>query len=188
MLAIKPYQRERVLEYAEKWALTRNPLFTDYTGKGGNCTNFVSQCIYAGSCTMNYTPVFGWYYLTDNQRAPAWTGVVYLFNFLLENEDVGPYGTQVGEEEAQAGDVIQLYRQDVGWYHTLLMVGRDPLTGTPLVAAQSDDAYNRPLDTYIFDQKRFVHILGVRQRMPDIGDCFESLNNGVAIIPQEEMM
>ena len=50
MLITKPYQRERAVEYARRWALDRNPLFADFSGIGGNCTNFVSQCVLAGSC------------------------------------------------------------------------------------------------------------------------------------------
>ena len=63
MLVTGEYNRERARAYAERWAFDRNPLFADYTGIGGNCTNFVSQCVYAGSCRMNFTPVFGWYYI-----------------------------------------------------------------------------------------------------------------------------
>ncbi len=185
MLITKPYNRERALAYAAKWALSRNPLFMDYTGIGGNCTNFVSQCVYAGSCTMNYTPVFGWYYLTDNQRAPAWTGVTYLFNFMTENGGPGPFGVQIGDGEVEPGDVVQLYRSEVGWYHTMLVVDIDPMDGVPLIAAQSDDAYNRRLDTYTFDQKRFIHIEGVRQQVEDTGDCYEGVYNALAIIPTD---
>ena len=184
MLVMKPYDRVRAVSYAERWALSRNPLFVDYTGRGGNCTNFVSQSIYAGSCIMNYTPVFGWYYITDNQRAPAWTGVTYLFNFLTENVGVGPYGTQVGKEEVEVGDVVQLYRAAVGWYHSLLVVGIDE-DGELLLAAQSDDAYNRRLDSYTYESVRFIHILGVRMSMPDTEDCYETLLAGEAIVTAE---
>jgi len=182
MLVTKPYLRNRALEYARTWALSRNPLFIDYTGQGGNCTNFVSQCVYAGSCTMNYTPVFGWYYLTDRERTASWTGVTYFFNFMTGNEGPGPWGVQVGQEEAEVGDVIQYYRTAVGWYHTVLIVGFDE-DGEPLVAAQSDDALNRRLDSYTFDQKRFIHILGVRLQIADTEDCYEGLLSGEAIIP-----
>ena len=45
MIVTKPYNRARAVEYAQRWALSRNPLFYDFTGGGGNCTNFVSQCL-----------------------------------------------------------------------------------------------------------------------------------------------
>ena len=77
MLISFPYDRGHANAYARRWALSRNPLFPNYTGIGGDCTNFVSQCVYAGCCVMNYTPTFGWYYLSQTDRAPAWTGVEY---------------------------------------------------------------------------------------------------------------
>ena len=102
------YDRIKALEYAEKWAFGRNPAFYDFENNGGDCTNFISQCIFAGSGVMNYTPTFGWYYNSQYSRAPAWTGVQYLYNFLTLNRSVGPYGKQSDEDVCQAGDIIQL--------------------------------------------------------------------------------
>lgn len=57
-----PYQRVAAVAYARKWALGRNPVYYDFQNIGGDCTNFASQCIFAGAQVMNWTPVFGWYY------------------------------------------------------------------------------------------------------------------------------
>ena len=51
------YNREKAVSYAEKWAFSRNPRYMSFDGIGGDCTSFVSQCLYAGSGVMNYTPV-----------------------------------------------------------------------------------------------------------------------------------
>lgn len=181
MFVVKPYNRARAVDYAKKWAYLRNPLFTDYTGIGGNCTNFVSQAIYAATCTMNFTPVFGWYFLSDTERTASWTGVEYFYNFMTGNRGIGPFGSEVDPTALEVGDVIQLGREGTGYYHTLLVVGFEG--ETPLVAAQSDDAYNRPLDSYSFDFARYIKIEGVRIRTPDTGDCYESVYEGIAIIP-----
>ena len=69
------YDRRAAVLYAHRWAYGRNPAFYDYEHLGGDCTNFASQCIYAGSGVMNFTPTFGWYYNDPDQKAPAWTGV-----------------------------------------------------------------------------------------------------------------
>ena len=98
MLVTKPYIRENAVTYARKYAFSQNPLFSSFAGIGGNCTNFVSQAIYAGSCEMNYTPTFGWYYISLNERSPSWTGVDYFFNFITENQGVGPFGYGNQEE------------------------------------------------------------------------------------------
>jgi len=180
MLATKPYQRERALMYAEKYAFSQNPVFASFMGFGGNCTNFVSQCIYAGSCIMNYKPTFGWYYISLDERAPAWSGVEYFYNFIIGNEGVGPYGREVGSDELEIGDVIQLGRTGEGYYHTLLVVGFDG--EDILVAAQTDNAFGRPLSSYTNDYARYIKILGVRFNSAVGSDCFDSVYNGIAII------
>ena len=73
-MQLHPYDREAAVLYAHQWAYGRNPLFYDYEHLGGDCTNFASQCLYAGSGVMNFTPTYGWYYIDANRKAPAWTG------------------------------------------------------------------------------------------------------------------
>ncbi len=176
MLLTKPYNRERARRYAERWAFSRNPLFADYTGIGGNCTNFVSQCLYAGGCRMNFTPVFGWYYLDKNDRTASFTGVNYLYNFLISNEGEGPYGRESDAAETETGDIIQLSREGDGYFHSVLAVGRE---GEEIfVAAQSENAYMRPLSSYRYDEIRYLHIEGVRILLGENGDCFSSLLAG----------
>ncbi len=53
---MKPYDRAAALRYAEQWAMRRNPDFFDFEELGGDCTNFASQCLYAGSRVMNFAP------------------------------------------------------------------------------------------------------------------------------------
>ena len=183
MLVIKPYLRERAVTYAKKYAFGQNPIFGNFRGIGGNCTNFVSQSIYAGSCVMNYTPTFGWYYVSLNDRSPSWTGVQYFYNFMIGNTDVGPFGKEATSDEMEIGDVIQLGNEQDGFYHTLLAVGFEG--EDILVAAQTDDAYARPLSTYSYDFARFIKILGVRLDIEISDDCFGSVLNGIAIIPSE---
>ena len=181
MLVTKPYEREHAVLYAERYAFSQNPVFGNFRGIGGNCTNFVSQCVYAGSCRMNYTSTFGWYYVSLDDRAPAWTGVEYFYNFITGNEGVGPFGKEALPEECETGDVIQLGRERDGYYHTLLIVGFEG--DDILVAAQTDDAFRRPLSTYNYDFARFIKILGVRLNAPAATDCFESVYEGIAIFP-----
>ena len=181
MLVTGSYDRERARAYAERWAFDRNPLFTDFSGIGGNCTNFVSQCVYAGSCRMNFTPVFGWYYLDADDRAPAFTGVEYFYNFIVGNEGVGPFASEVTADALAVGDVVQLGREEGDYYHTLLVVGRDE-SGDLLVAAQSDDAYARALSSYTFARARYLRIEGVRHSRASVGDCYEPLLAGVELM------
>jgi len=180
MLVSRPYNREAALQYAERYAFSQNPLFGNFAGIGGNCTNFVSQCIYAGSCIMNYKPIFGWYYVSLDDRAPSWTGVEYFYNFMTGNRDVGPYARDASSDELEIGDVIQLAKNEGGYYHTLLVVGFDG--EDILVAAQTDNAFARPLSTYTNDYERYIKILGVRYNDEPGLDCFTSVYDGIAIV------
>lgn len=173
MILKKEYLRERAVAYARKYALVRNPLFYTFEGIGGNCTNFVSQSVLAGSCVMNFIPIYGWFYLSSNRRAPAWTGVQFFYNFMVNNLDVGPYGSVVPIEQAQIGDVIQLQNNDDVYYHTLIITEiRD---GEILICANSVDSLDRPLSTYEYKSLRVIHIEGVRYDTRYVVDCFESL-------------
>lgn len=157
---IKEYDRTAAVRYAAKWALSRNPEYYDYSQLGGDCTNFVSQCIYAGSGVMDYTETFGWYYINANQKAPAWTGVEYLYNYLVRSEDrPGPIGIEVGENEVQKGDIVQLSFNGITFGHTPIILATRPQI---FVAAHSEDSFMRPLDTYDYMKIRFLHINGVR--------------------------
>lgn len=162
---ILPYRRDRAVEYAHKWAYKRNPMYADFETMGGDCTNFASQVIYAGSQVMNYTPTFGWYYLNINNRAPAWTGVNYLYNFLVNNDGVGPFAELVDMKDAARGDIVQLSFGGGGSFnHSPVIVEiKEPVTyNNILVAAHTDDQDYYPLTGYEWADIRFIHIKGVR--------------------------
>ena len=179
MLATKEYNRMRALAYARRWAFARNPLFNDYSPYGGDCTSFASQCLLAGSLVMNETPTFGWYYNSDEDRAPAWTGVEPFFDFLIGNEGEGPFGKEVEEGEALPGDIVQLGRSEEDFYHTLVILetGEAGIT----VAAHTNDAFLRPLSSYEYALSRFVHIEGGRLSIPDDTAEFYALLEGRAL-------
>jgi len=185
MLITLPYNRSNALAYARRWALSRNPLFSNFSGIGGDCTNFVSQCIYAGCCVMNFTPTFGWYYISPQNRAPAWSGVEFFYNFMTGNDMVGPYATETYAGGLQVGDVIQLGDGAGDFYHTLFVTGFSG--GTYLIAAHSDDYLDRPLDSYDYSAARYLHIEGIRTAVPDavlntclrIPDCFPNILEGI---------
>lgn len=185
MIITKPYIRERAVEYARTWALDRNPLFLNFTGRGGDCTNFASQCLLAGSCTMDFTRDFGWYYISPDNRAPAWTGVEYFYDFVTEqpefaaeNMGIGPFGREIRARELELGDFIQLRNSMDDFYHTLVVTGFEP--NDILICAHSDDALDRPLSTYNFSSLRLIHIDGVRAEVDD-DTCYMNLLDGISV-------
>ena len=118
---------------------------------------------------MNFTPTFGWYYIDANQKAPAWTGVPYLYNFLTrKNFSVGPTAVDSPLEDVLPGDIVQLSFQGNEFQHcpVVVSVGTPRTMENTLVAAHSYDADNRPLSSYEFRDIRFLHITGVIRPWP----------------------
>jgi len=153
------YDRDKSIAYAHQWAYGRNPAYYNFDLSGGDCTNFISQCLYAGCGVMNYTRDVGWYYRSPYDRAAAWSGVEFLYRFLIRNQGAGPYAAELPLEHVQAGDIIQLSFDGLFYSHSLFVVGTYP---DILIATHSYDCDNRPLDTYTYRLARLIHIEGVR--------------------------
>ncbi len=164
-MALKAYDNAAAVAYARQWAMTRNPKYYDYDSLGGDCTNFASQCLYAGSGVMNYKPTFGWYYSGANNHSPSWTGVPYLYNFLTRQSGAGPVGKEVSMDEVQPGDISQFADTSARFTHTQVIVSIEKGLGLDgiFVATHTYDSLDRALSSYQFLKMRFVHILGVRE-------------------------
>ncbi len=161
---VRIFDRDAAVSYAHRWAFDRNPHYNNYDKLGGDCTNFASQCLFSGCGIMNHTPTFGWYYYDANRKAPAWTGVEYLYRFLTRTApSPGPFAVQASAEELEPGDLVQLSFDGIRYSHSPVVVaaGRGEAKNAILLAAHSDDADNRPLGSYQYTAVRFLHITGV---------------------------
>lgn len=166
MKTLESYDREAAVAYAHRWAYGRNPGYYNYDKIGGDCTNYASQCLLAGKGVMNYQPIFGWFYAGANHKAPAWTGVAYLYNFLTRTGDtVGPKARECRADEIQPGDLIQLSFLPGVYSHTPVVVAAVApfVPENILVAAHTMDTDYRPVSTYEYESIRFLHIEGVQR-------------------------
>ncbi|MCC3869882.1 amidase domain-containing protein [Terrisporobacter mayombei] len=124
------YDRIAAVQYARKWALSRNPKFQDYEDWGGNCTNFISQCVNAGGVPMD---PYGdnimkqWYWYSDKRRTPSWTAAQPFFEYFTGNnkgntKNFGAYAAESNYDEMELGDIVQLIK-DGKAYHTMIITG-----------------------------------------------------------------
>lgn len=165
-MQIENYDRIKAKEYAKKWAYSRNPRYYNFDSVGGDCTSFISQCIYAGSGIMNYTKNTGWYYNSVNDRSPSWSGVEFLYKFLINNKGLGPIGGKVEIDKLEVGDIVQLSFDGIKFGHTLIIVNIENVLTLDNIytASHTYDSYNRRVSSYKFKDIRFVHIKGVKRR------------------------
>lgn len=159
-MIIKNYYVENAVNYAVKWAMKRNDKYADFSNMGGDCTNYISQCIYEGTGIMNYSKLNGWYYNSLNSRSPSWTSVEYLYKFLTSNSSYGPYGYEIDINEIMLGDIVQLSDDNIRYTHTVIVTEID--NDVIYVCAHSQDVLNKELNKYKQKYRRYIHINGVR--------------------------
>ncbi|MDR0883078.1 MAG: amidase domain-containing protein [Oscillospiraceae bacterium] len=143
------YDRDAAVRYAHEWVYRRNPKYYDFSEPWGDCTNFVSQAFLAGGAPQEFSDN-GWYYRSADDRAPAWTSVQHLYEYLTRGKAKGLRGEVIDLAQAQPGDLIQLSFKPDDWGHSLLIVhvGENPDPSNVLIAAHSNDNDFRPLATY----------------------------------------
>lgn len=166
------YDRAAAVDYARQWALSRNEDWVDYSGAGGNCQNFVSQCLLAGGIPMDTTggAVWKWYGRSPNNRAGAvgrsasWTGVTGFLAYVQNNEGgAGMAATaDVPYYSGQPGDVIHMAYAGEEWRHTVIIT--EVITdeeGNPvdyLICSNTADQRNFPVSAYAFTRQLLIRI------------------------------
>ncbi|MBM7865748.1 hypothetical protein GTO89_02965 [Heliobacterium gestii] len=161
------YNREAAVAYANRYYKNHNPRYPDFNsrpGRGGNCANFISQCLYAGGMPWVLGPPerFTWtrYWwckpgATDrdgDQRITLswkvtvafrnhWSGRVARFSTHSAAAMLNDWSRWFNR--LRLGDFIQLAYANGAPYHTLILVAK---VGNDIaLASQSDDANDQSM-------------------------------------------
>ena len=135
------YSGAAAATYADTYWQSYNPDWPSFTRKGGDCTNFVSQALYAGGIAMRPSPPYAgdgaWYMLHSKGRrwsySLSWINVQNHRSFLLSlpavTQVASYYGVAPGElvaSNAAQGDVVLYDWEDDGFYdHESIVVASD---------------------------------------------------------------
>ncbi|WP_297992574.1 amidase domain-containing protein [uncultured Anoxybacillus sp.] len=135
------YDRLAAVKYAEIWWNDYNPAFHTFPV---DCTNFVSQCLYAGGIPMMGCPnkTKGWW-MRKNDWSYTWT-VAHAFRWYLSGSKTGIQAVEKkSPEQLSLGDVICYDFQGDGRFdHTTIVVAKDK-QGMPLVNAHTSNSRMR---------------------------------------------
>ncbi|MBI4858270.1 MAG: amidase domain-containing protein [Acetobacterium woodii] len=173
------YDAVAAIDYAMRWVdpveVVRNDeKFGVYDTYGGNCNNYISQCLNAGGIPMDYfgdvNTQWKWYgeeidldeYETG--RSPAWAGVEEFYTYANENDG---YGLEAIVDDnvysGSVGDILQ-YGQDDEWLHSVIIT--DVVTDSDgnmldyLINSNTTDRINYPASAYGYSELRLIKILG----------------------------
>lgn len=163
------YDRISAIQYARRWALSRNPKFQDYEEWGGNCTNYISQCVNAGGIPMDSygdNVMKKWYWYSDKKRTPSWTAAQPFFEYFTRNNNdntnnFGVYAAESNYEEMELGDIVQLIK-DGKAYHTMIITGilfAGDEVYDYLISQNTYDLLDYPLSLKV-GEKRYLKIFG----------------------------
>ncbi|GGD87676.1 hypothetical protein GCM10010911_52660 [Paenibacillus nasutitermitis] len=162
------YRRDLAAAYADQWWNEPNPAYETFEV---NCTNYVSQCLFAGHAPMNYTGKreAGWWYRERNAGRENWSyswavaGALQLF--LSGVRQSGLRATVVDSaDQLELGDVIIYdWSGDNRYQHSTIVTAFDA-AGMPLVNANTVPSRHRYWDyrdSYAWTEQtkyRFFHI------------------------------
>lgn len=161
------YNRWKAQQYAETHWNRPNPAYVDMQV---DCSNFVSQCIYAGDAPMNYTGrrENGWWYKGLQQRQELWSyswSVAQSLQAFLSSSKTGLRAESVESPyQLAVGDVITYdWDGDSRFQHSVIVTAHAS-DGAPLVNARTTDSRHRYWeykDSYAWTEKtkyKFFHL------------------------------
>ncbi|MCF8563888.1 amidase domain-containing protein [Alicyclobacillus tolerans] len=159
------YDRVKALRYAELWWNAANP---DFVKLEDDCTNFISQCLFAGNLPMTGQGHrgTGWWYqfdasLKSENWSYSWTTSQALYLHLLAKAGAVRVDSA---QDLKIGDVVFYDWDGSGKYHHTTIVTDFDNRGDPLVNAHTDASWHRHylyLDSRAWTQRTryaFVHL------------------------------
>lgn len=161
------YRREEAVAYADRWWNGYNPEFEYFEV---DCTNFVSQCLFAGGAPIHYTGKreSGWWYKGMVGGCEMWSyswAVANSMGWYFRSSTWGLTASEVARpEQLTLGDVILYDWDGNGRFQHSTMVTAFDAGGMPLVNAHTVSARHRYWDyrdSYAWTENtvyRFYHV------------------------------
>lgn len=138
------YDRVQAIRYADLWWNGYNPV---YPQLADDCTNFISQCLFAGHLAMTggQDRATGWWYrFKDDDSTEPWS-YSFTVSHALYRYLTKTCGGEVLESarELKMGDIIFYDWDGTGRFHHTTIVTDFDAQGDPLVNAHTDASFHR---------------------------------------------
>lgn len=169
MKELKPYNREAAAAYAKKWAIERNKEYKDYEEYGGDCTNFISQCLRAGEIPFDHSgkdDLTKWYWYSDKTRTPSWTAAEPFYKYVASNnrestKNYGIYAVEADYNELELGDIVQLIYEGRAYHNMIIteVILEDNYLIDYLICQHTSNLLNYPLSLKD-GERRYIKIFG----------------------------
>ncbi|AJA47630.1 putative amidase domain-containing protein [Clostridium pasteurianum DSM 525 = ATCC 6013] len=142
------YSRENAVNYALKYANTPNSQYKYFPvnyDNGGDCTNFTSQCLFAGGAPMVFTGKNIWW-CNSAGCSVSWSTAHSLYWYLKINTDNNLYGIKGKEatstSDLEIGDLIFYRNKNNRITHSAIITSF--MDNIPLISQHTPELLNIP--------------------------------------------
>lgn len=157
------YSYSDAVDYAKEYFYPYDSAYPDWSSYGGDCANFISQCLYAGGKSMKGTPATStaaqnwsnWFSTGSScdtkNVSSTWRGANAFKDYWQRNASGYSTFSSVGADSYSygfTGDAISLLNSNGSAYHTLMIVGYDSANRDFIVAAHTYDTATAHLSDY----------------------------------------
>ena len=139
------YNVANAIAYADKYCINYNSSYNSYKGRGGDCANFVSQCLYNGGFLQDST----WY-----KHSVAW------INVMKQIAHFKQYGSFMSANNGNllAGNPIYFdWNGDSTYDHATICVGRNN-SGTAILDSHTKDLYHAAWNNWSFSKAATIQL------------------------------
>ena len=141
------YNVSAAIAYADKYCIDYNSSYNSYKGRGGDCANFVSQCLYAGGFQQDSV----WY-----KHSVAWINVM---KQIAHFKDYGNFMNASNSNLLRGNPIYFDWNGDGVYDHATICVGRNN-SGTAILDSHTRDLYHATWTNWSFKKAATIQLRG----------------------------
>ena len=141
------YDVSKAIAYADKYCINYNSSYNSYKGRGGDCANFVSQCLYNGGFPQDSV----WY-----KHSVAWINVM---KQIAHFKQYGTFMNATNGNILKGNPIYFDWNGDSTYDHATICVGRNN-SGTAILDSHTKDLYHATWTNWSFSKAATIQLHG----------------------------
>lgn len=161
------YNVSKAIAYADKYCINYNSSYNSYKGRGGDCANFVSQCLYAGGFKQDSV----WY-----RHSVAWINVM---KQIAHFKQYGKFLNATNGNLLKGNPIYFDWNGDGVYDHATICVGRNN-SGTAILDSHTRDLYHATWTNWSFKRAGTIQLRtsGTCSSTSSEGGSFKTTSSG----------
>ena len=139
------YNVSNAIAYADRYCINYNNSYNSYKGRGGDCANFVSQCLYAGGFKQNTV----WY-----KHSVAWINVM---KQIAHFKQYGSFLNATNSNLIKGNPIYFDWNGDSTYDHATICVGRNN-SGIAILDSHTRDLYHATWTNWSFKKAATIQL------------------------------